>query len=133
MKDGISYEEWCKYLAEQLIVMNSSFSSLNENFESLVKTTELNNRQTVEMDNKVRTACKMVNELTVSMDRINLENSKLFNKNNELKERLLLLELRQKENNVILEGIDDNPKETGFDAHNKVVSVLCPNLESAQS
>ena len=122
-KDDKSYEEWCKYLAEQLIVMNSNFSLLNENFESLVKMTELNNKQTVEMD-KVITVCKKVNELTVSINRINLENSKLCKENTELKERLLLLELRQKENNVILEGIDDNPKETGFDAYNKVVSIL---------
>ena len=57
-KDGTSYEEWCKYLAEQSIVINSNFNSLNENFESLVKMTELNNKQTVEMDHKVTKACK---------------------------------------------------------------------------
>ena len=63
-------------------------------------------------------------ELTVSMDKLNLENSRLRKENTELKEKLLDLEVRQNVNNVIIEGIDDSPRETGFDAYNKVCTIM---------
>ena len=66
------------------------------------------------------------------LESVEIENRGLCKENVELKERLLDLEYRQRRNNLIFEGLNDNLDETDLDCIAKLCSALAsiPGLDS---
>ena len=58
------------------------------------------------------------------LDKAEKRNAVLEQENRHLKEKMLELEYRQNRNNLIIEGVFDEPKETDISCIHKVRSVL---------
>ena len=99
--------DWGMKLIE---IMQGEFRTLSRQIKAVKKKT----------DDNIHDVSRMTSKLSI----IEKKNQDLENENNQLRERLLDLEYRQRRSNLIFEGIEDAPKESDLDCIRKVRFVL---------
>ena len=122
--DSDNPSQWCKFLFEQLQIMN-------KNFENLAETTDFACGQAADALEQNRLTNELMAGVTKSISNLVNDNTKLKDENTQLKEHLLRIECQQRRENLIFEGFQERRGETDFDCYNRIAQSLCrmPDLD----
>ena len=122
--DSDNPSQWCKFLFEQLQIMN-------KNFENLAETADFACGQAADALKQNKLTNELMAGVSRSISNLVSDNVKLNDENKQLKEHILRLECQQRRENLIFEGFQERRGETDFDCYNRIAQSLCrmPDLD----
>ncbi len=109
--------EWGAFLVKQLTIMN-------KNIHSIATSSEFANDQAADALSEIAKTNLAVGNITKTMSGLVVENDTLKRENTDLKEKMLSLESYARRNNLVFDGIREEPGETDFHVYGKIVDVL---------